>query len=262
MTIAVILQPTFLPWIGYFAQIALADVFVFYDDVQFVRQSFHRRNRIRTPQGWKYLSVPVEAGLGDTIAQVRIKYDQPWREEHRKTLEYCYRKALHFSDHQEVLTSLYKFPWKFLGAMTSAQIKTIAEEAGLRSDFVNSRELGPEGTKTDRLINTVKMVGATTYVTGPAASAYLEPEKFREAGIDLQWFLFQHPTYEQRFDGFYPYMTFLDLLFNTGASEARRLIVEASRNSLSKSLPEGLEASPTLLRESGKDGGPSNAEGE
>jgi hypothetical protein len=236
MTLAVILQPTYLPWIGFFAQIDVADIFVFYDDVQFVYRSFHRRNRVRTPQGWTFLSVPVEDKFG-TIAETKINNTIAWQEEHRRTIEHCYKNSRHFKDHKNLLDDLYGKQWSSLGEMTISHAKRISEEAGISSEFINSSDLSPEGSKTERLIDTLKKVNADAYLTGPACRVYLEVKRFEQEGIDLQWFMFKHPTYEQRFKGFNPYMSFIDLLFNEGAESTRRTMREAAKESITRDLP-------------------------
>lgn len=234
MTLAVILQPTYLPWIGFFGQIDVADIFVFYDDVQFVRRSFQRRNRVRTPKGWTYLSVPVETTLGDTIARVRIKNDVAWMEEHRRSIDHLYRRAAFYQDHVRLLDDLYGSEWSHLGEMTISQAKRTAEELGISAEFFSSSALSPTGTKTERLIDTLEKVGADAYLTGPAARAYIEPERFDEEDIDLSWFSFNHPVYKQRFPGFEPFMACIDMLFNIGATSAREIIREASQRAITR----------------------------
>lgn len=242
MTLAVILQPTYLPWIGFFGQIEVADVFVFYDDVQFVHRSYQRRNRVRTPQGWTYLSVPVETTLGETIAQVRINNDIAWREEHRQSIDRLYRQASSYENHEGLLDDLYGNRHSSLGEMTIAQAKRTAEELGISADYVASSALRPAGAKTARLIDTLKKVDADAYLTGPAARDYVEPERFKEAGIDLFWFVFDHPVYEQRFPGFEPYMACIDMILNVGVTVARRRIREASQRAITRTLPPKSEA--------------------
>lgn len=237
MTLAVILQPTYLPWVGFFGLVDVADIFVFYDDVQFVRRSFQRRNRVRTPQGWTYLSVPVETTLGDTIARVRIKNDVGWMEEHRRSIDHLYRRAAFYQDHMGLLDDLYGSQWSHLGEMTISQAKRTAEELGISAEFFASSALSPAGTKTERLIDTLEKVGADAYLTGPAARAYIEPERFDEAAIDLFWFSFSHPRYKQRFPGFEPFMAAIDMLFNVGATSARERIREASERAITRTLP-------------------------
>ncbi len=237
MTLAVILQPTYLPWIGFFGQIGVADIFVFYDDVQFVHRSFQRRNRVRTPQGWMYLSVPVETTLGETIAQVRINNNIPWMEEHRQSIDHLYRQASSYNDHEGLLDDLYGHRHSSLGEMTIAQAKRTAEELGISAEYVASSALKPSGTRTARLIDTLSKVDADAYLTGLAARDYLKPELFEEAGIDLFWFVFDHPVYPQRFPGFEPYMAGIDVILNVGGTAARRKIREASQRAMTRTLP-------------------------
>jgi hypothetical protein len=230
-TIAV-MQPTYLPWIGYFGMIDMADVFIFYDDVQFVKQSWQQRNRIKTQDGWIWLVVPVFQNFGQKINQVKINNNQNWPKKHWKSIQYNYSKAPFFNEYMAFIEEIYEKEWDYLADLNITLIKRISEFLGLDTEFMLSSELrGVEGTKTDRLINILKLIGADEYLTAPATKAYIEPEKFKGNDIMLYWYEFNHPTYKQLYGDFVPHLSVIDLLFNTGG-ESINVIREGEENAV------------------------------
>ena len=230
---AVILQPMYLPWIGYFGLIDVADVFVFYDDVQFVERSWQRRNKIKMPNGnWIWLSVPVLHNFGQKINEVKINNDINWAEKHWKSIKHAYGKAPFFKDYAPIFEEVYEKRWEYLVDLNITLIKKITELLKLKdTKFILSSELKVEGKKTDRLINILNKIGADEYISGPAAKTYVEANKFKREGITLYWYEFNHPTYPQLYGDFVPYMSVIDLLFNTGKN-AINYIREGSKNAL------------------------------
>lgn len=230
---AVILQPTYLPWVGYFGLIDIADVFVFYDDVQFVERSWQRRNKIKMPNGnWIWLSVPVIQKFGQKINEITVNNNTKWAEKHQKSIKHAYSKAPFFKDYAPIFEELYKREWTYLSDLNITIIKKITELLGLKDiKFIRSSELKVEGEKTDRLINVLTKIGADDYISGPAAKAYVEAEKFKKAGITLYWSEFNHPTYPQLYGGFIPYLSIIDLLLNTG-KDTMNYIMKGSKNAL------------------------------
>jgi hypothetical protein len=180
-----ILQPSYLPWIGYFGLIDLASTFVFYDDTQFTNQSWQQRNRIKTAPGWIWLSVPVFRRFGQLITQVRINNNLKWSEKHWKSISYNYARSTHFKDHLSVFEDMWKQRWDSLVDLNVALIMQISDLLGIHAEFVVSSELDALGTKTDRLISILDELGADKYISGPAAQSYIEVEKFKESGKTL-----------------------------------------------------------------------------
>jgi len=230
---AVILQPTYLPWIGYFGLIDLADVFVFYDDVQFVERSWQRRNKIKMPNGnWIWLSVPAIQKFGQKINEVKINNNTNWAEKHWKSIKYAYSKAPFFKDYAPIFEELYKKEWTYLSDLNITLIEKIVELLGLNATkFIPSSELKVEGEKTARLISILNKTGADEYISGPAAKVYVEANKFKMEGITLYWYEFNHPIYPQLYGDFIPFMSVIDLLFNIGEN-AMSYIREGSKNAL------------------------------
>ncbi|CAB3290115.1 WbqC-like protein family [Methanocaldococcus lauensis] len=230
----VILQPMYLPWMGYFGMIDVADVFVFYDDVQFSNQSWQQRNRVKTANGIVWLTVPVIKKFGQRINEVRINNSTNWRKKHWKTIKYSYSKAPYFKDYKDIFEEIYAREWNYLYELNIYIIKTITEILGLKTKFILSSELNVEGKKTDRLIRILKKINATEYISGPSAKAYIEPEKFKRENIGLYWFEFNHPKYPQIHGDFVPYLSVIDLLFNVGEVEAVKYIKEGQKNAIKK----------------------------
>ena len=224
----VILQPSYIPWRGFFHQIQKADVFVFYDDVQFDKRGWRNRNRIKTPQGSQWLTIPVHSGghqIEHTpINEIRICQDEDWSRKHWLTLQQHYGKAPYFGRYREMLERAYHRRDPRLADFTIDLTVQIAGELGLRDTrFVRSSTLGVTGVKTDRLLNLLAKVKATHYISGPSARDYIETEKFAAAGITLEFMTYDYPEYPQLYPPFDPQVSILDLLFMTGP-EAPRFI--------------------------------------
>jgi hypothetical protein len=223
----VILQPSFVPWRGYFHQIRLADVFVFYDDVPYDARGWRNRNRVKAPGGSRWLTIPVlRSGArerGATIREIRISRDRDWSRTHRTTLEHLYAKAPHFADYRPLLDRIYGTAPELLADFTIDVTVAVAAELGIRDTrFVRSSTLArPAARKTDDLLSILRMLGATRYLTGPAARAYLDEPALARAGIALEYMRYDYPEYPQLYPPFDPQVSILDLLFMTGRDAAR-----------------------------------------
>jgi hypothetical protein len=217
----VILQPSYIPWRGYFDQIRRADVFVFYDDVQYDKHGWRNRNQIKTHQGKQWLTIPVHtrgATHGMQIKDVRIDWSKPWVKSHLKALTISYSRAPYFKEYLPLLESFYQQRYEFLADFTIVTTTRLACELGFNSTrFLRSSELSNiEGQGTDRLISLLTKLGATHYMSGPSAIEYMEPEKFAAAGITFEYMQYDYPEYSQLYPPYDPYVSVLDLLFMTG----------------------------------------------
>jgi hypothetical protein len=219
----VILQPSYIPWRGYFHQIHKADIFVFLDDVQFDRHGWRNRNRIKTSQGTQWLTIPVQSKsavvLGTPIHRVPICWDRPWSATHWSTLSQAYRRAPYFDRYAPILEEIYATGPALLADFTIEFTTLLAQELGLQNKrFIRSSELGVPGTKTERLLGILQKVGASHYISGPSAKDYLEPDKFEAAGIGLEYIDYRYPEYQQLHPPYDPQVSILDLLFMKGPS--------------------------------------------
>jgi hypothetical protein len=229
----VILQPSYIPWRGVFDQIQRADLFVFYDDVQYDKRGWRNRNQIKTPRGKQWLTIPAYSRGAQTenipIHQIRIVWDHPWNETHWKAIQHSYGKSPYFDRYRTLLESFYQRQDELLADFTIDFTIALARELGnSHTRFMRSSEITDiTGQKTDRLIQILKSVGATHYISGPSARDYIENEKFAQAGITLEYIQYNYPEYPQLYPPFDPQVSVLDLLFMTGP-EAPNYIFKGS----------------------------------
>lgn len=216
-------QPNYAPWLGYFAKMAAADVFVFLDDVQFSKNSFINRVQIATPNGKpSWLTVPVSFRFGDRISEVRPANDT-WPQRHLAILCDRYRRAPHYDETASWLTDIFQaLPPGDLAAVNLMLIETIARKLGIACQFRRSSEFKTDGaTSDDRLISILQQIGGNVrYLSGKGGANYQDPAKFEKNGIELEYTRFQHPVYTQGGGDFVPGLSILDALFYRGPAAA------------------------------------------
>lgn len=220
MTRVAICQSNYLPWKGYFDLIHDVDLFVFYDDVQYTKNDWRNRNKIKTAQGTQWLTIPVGSHCHDRICDVKLR-DQYWQKQHWKTLVQWYGNVPHFNVYREFLADVYLGrQWCSLSELNQYLTVTIARDyLGLRTRFAPSSQFHSTGTKQTRLLRLLREVAADTYVSGPAAQAYLDTREFDAHGIKVVWKDYSgYPEYPQLYPPFEHAVTILDLLFHTGES--------------------------------------------
>lgn len=213
------MQPTYLPWMGYFALIDQVDTFVLLDDVKFNKRSWQQRNRIKTDDGPMWLTVPVltSGRSGQLIQEVEISADERWTSKHLKSVQLNYASAAHYSWLEPWLEEVYAREWTKLRALNEHIIQTLSEKLDLEADFVFASELGVKGRKAHRLVNICQALGATEYLSPLGSREYIEADNpFPEAGIDLYYQHFEHPTYQQLHGDFVSHMSVIDLMLNEG----------------------------------------------
>ena len=217
----VILQPSYIPWRGYFHQIQKADYFVFYDDVQYDKHGWRNRNRIKTPQGSQWLTVPTRS-RGNvehqrSIDEIEIDWDRAWNRKHLASLRQAYQRAPFYAEWEPFLTDVYARTPSHLAAFTIEVTIELARRLGVtHTRFFRSSELGISGHRTGRLVAIVQRLGCDRYVSGPSARDYLEEHRFTDAGIALEYMHYDYPDYPQLYPPFDSKVTILDLLFMTG----------------------------------------------
>ncbi|HTV27536.1 MAG TPA: WbqC family protein [Xanthobacteraceae bacterium] len=233
MTSVAILQPSYLPWIGYFDQIDRADIFVFYDDVQYDKHGWRNRNRLKGPAGPVWITVPVlhSGRFGQLINAVEIDRRQDWGRKHVLMLSQLYARAPHSSDYLPELSDLMQRDWARLSDLAIAATRLMARWFGIAAQFHLSSELCIPGERSERLLAICRRFGADRYISGDAAQAYLDVDRFRADGIDVVWQNYRHPEYPQRFGAFVPYLSAIDLLCNAGRESLT--IIRRGRASLS-----------------------------
>lgn len=219
---AAIIQSNYIPWKGYFDVIHDVDLFIFLDDVQYTVRDWRNRNKIKTAQGLRWLTVPVGADRNRLIHEVEIA-DDGWNTTHWETLKQNYSKSPYFKLYREFFEQVYLgTKWLNLSELNQYLIKKISRDfLGIETEFVDSRELNAGGSKQDRLIDLLLKTGADYYLSGPAARDYIDEKGFAEAGIELQYKDYSgYPEYPQLYPPFEHGVTILDLLFNCGPSSA------------------------------------------
>ena len=209
-------QPQYLPWLGYFDKIDQADCFVLLDDVQFKKNEWQNRNKIKTAAGWQWLTVPVLHRFPQRICEVRINRTDPWSRKHLQALTSNYSSAPFFDLHRPFFEEIYGREWTLLVDLNVAAITYLAEALGIRTKLVmaSSLPVPAELEATDRLIAICQAVGANTYLSGVGGREYLDLAPFEEAGIGVLFQAFQTRPYPQRFGAFVADLSIVDLLFN------------------------------------------------
>lgn len=217
-----IVQSNYLPWKGYFDLIHDADEFIFYDDLQFTKNDWRNRNKIKTPKGAEWLTIPAGRRIHRLIHQVELKRHD-WQAEHWRRISRHYDRAPYFAKYRPFFDDFYLGRvWDNLSDLNQYLIKAISRDLlGIDTPFRDSREYGAEGKKLDRLMDLLKKAGAGAYVSGPAARSYIEESRFSEAGIKLIWKSYSgYPEYSQSYPPFEHGVSVLDLLFQTGPDAA------------------------------------------
>lgn len=219
----VILQPSFLPWKGYFHQIERADIFVFYDDVQFDKHGWRNRNRIKTPQGAQWISVDVltKGNFGQLIKDVAINNDVNWNRRIWNAITMNYRKCPYFEDYAGCIEEALFKKWDLLSEIDIYLTERIAGILNCGTEFHRSSRLPVAGDRMSRIINICKYFGADRYLTGPSARNYLVDGLFLDNGIVLEYQNYDYPSYPQRYGEFIGDVSIIDLLFNCGPSSSR-----------------------------------------
>lgn len=215
-----IVQSSYVPWKGYFDLINFVDEFVLFDDRQFTRRDWRNRNRIKTPDGVKWLTIPVLIrGRYHQRIDETVVSDRNWGEKHWKTLCHCCGRAPFFRDLRDAFEPLYlSGKTTNLSQINREFIDVTCRILGISTRISRSSDYGAKGTKTERLISLCLATGATIYLSGPSARAYLDEQRFQDEGIELRYMDYDgYPEYPQQHPPFEHHVSILDLLFNVGA---------------------------------------------
>jgi hypothetical protein len=213
-------QPHYAPWLGYFAKWATADVFIFLDTVQYVKNGWQNRNRIKTPEGPRWLTVPVKARLGTPILDVTVDTSQPWGARHFALLENAYGAAACWGRYREELEAFYWTDWDRLSPVAVSSARWLAGKLGITTPTRLASEMAlpddTQGDATARLVALCRAVGADTYLAGQNGALYMDIAQFAAAGITVETQQYEHPVYAQEHGEFVPFLSALDLLLSHG----------------------------------------------
>ena len=210
-------QPQYLPWLGYFDKMDRADVFVLLDTVQFKKNEWQNRNRIKTASGPQWLTVPVTYRFPQRIGEVGINNRERWQHRQRQAILTNYRQAPCWDFPAPLIEELLTPAWERLSLLNIASVAGLAKLLGISTPlFVASELPGFPEDPDRRLIAIVKHFGADTYLAGSGGRDYMDLDLYRQSGINVSFQEYRHPVYEQRFGPFVPFLSVLDLLFNHG----------------------------------------------
>jgi hypothetical protein len=227
-----IIQSNYIPWRGYFDFIDSVDLFVIYDDVQYSTGSWRNRNQLKTQTGLKWLTVPVKTKLGVPIDEVPIgRTAKPWQDIHRRQLKESLGSAPFFKDAIAIWEEGIAASDLTLSELNIRLIKLICAYLQITTPIVMSRDYSVTGAKTERLINLLKKVGATVYLSGSAAQNYLDENLFREHGISLEYKTYDYVPYPQLWSEFVGTVSVLDLIANTG-QDAKQFLKSQTPNAI------------------------------
>jgi hypothetical protein len=216
MKILSIRQPGYLPFIGFFKKIQATDVFVFLDDVQYTRSDFDNRNKIRTQDDSMWLTIPIFNKTGQTLNEVKIDYSKKWVSKHKSSIEYNYEKAPYFEKYWKDIELILDKSWEKLIDLNMELISYFITKLEINTKTVFSSELNINKTGSEKLLEICKDLQVDTYLSGEFGRNYLDINLFQQENIKVIFEKFEHPTYDQTFDGFVQNMSIIDLLFNEG----------------------------------------------
>ena len=224
---AVIMQPTYLPWIGYFDLMDQSDIFVFLDSVQFTKRSWQQRNRIKSADGELMLTVPVlSKGLRDQkISETAVDVSSDFRRKHSTAIEHAYARAPHYAEYSKEFHVLLAKGHSSLAELNIELIRWLAGSFGIRKEFVRSSQTKVAGRSSELLVGICRELGVSRYLSAAGSREYIEEEKkFEGSGLELVYHDYHHPEYSQMHGAFLPYLSALDLLFNEGGTKGLEIL--------------------------------------
>jgi hypothetical protein len=240
LPIVAIMQPTYLPWMGYMAMIDVSESFVFLDTVQYDKRSWQQRNRVKTANGPHWLTVPVlsKGTRGQKILSVSIDESRKFGQKHVSTLRNIYVKTPFYSELEERLFPILLAGHTRLANLNISIIKELVDWLGIKTKILNARDLSNSDEKLERLSIIAEQLGAGTYLSAPGSYQYLsQATSFKEKKIDVRYLGFDHPEYPQQFGEFISHLSVIDALCNVGAETTLKMI----RNSTHIDEPHLLE---------------------
>lgn len=221
-----IMQPTYLPWLGYFELIANAEYFVIFDDVQFAKKSWHHRNRIKSHSGELMMVVPVKTSgrQFQQIGEVAIDDSQQWARKHLRSIEINYAPAPFFEDYIGPLREIFQKSHSTLLALNLELLEFLKKQFFIKTPLSLSSSIPTRADRDEKIIDICHHFHADTLYDAKGAEALLDHALYSEARISLEFQEYHHPVYRQLHGKFIPYMSALDLLFNEGARSSEIIL--------------------------------------
>ena len=216
-------QPEYFPWLGFIAKAQLADVYYIVDTVQYVKEHWHSRNKIRKKDGWLWINTPVLQSKSKILMWPEAKIDntKPWKRKQLSSIQMCYSRSKYYKEIYAELEEIYSKDYEYLIDFNEQIIKYAFKKFNINIPVYKTSELIKEGhdisgIKTDLILNMCKAANAKTFIFGQDGKTYIEENKFKQAGVEYKFQNFKHPEYKQRYPEFESHMSFIDLLFNHG----------------------------------------------
>lgn len=211
-------QPMYLPWCGLFDRISRCDQFVILDNVQYSKNYFINRNKIKTPHGWSWITIPVltHGKQSQLIKDVEVDQITKWQNQHWKSIKFSYLKAPSFSVHADFFNNLYTEQHIHLEMVIDKSLTYLLKSLSIPTKIIYASDLNIGGKKNEYILNLCKELDADEYLSGPDGRNYLELEQWRNAHINVLFHDYHHPVYPQLYGNFEPNMSVIDLLFNCG----------------------------------------------
>ena len=228
-------QPVYLPWLGLFHKIALAETFVYFDQVQYLPKDWMNRNKIRTKSGSIWLTVPVlRKGYRDLkTSEIEINNSTNWQKKHLRSISLNYKKSPYFENYIPFFEDVYSRKWEFLGDLNEYMLKWFLDELGIKVNFLNAKNFKFEGEKSSLILNMCKKLDASTYIFGTLGKDYANVHEFEKNNVKLIFQDYNHPKYSQLYSEFVSHLSVIDLLFNHGP---KSLEIILSNNISQKSI--------------------------
>jgi len=226
----VIHQPDFMPYLGFFDRLLKADIYVVFDHVQYVRgtsRAWTSRDKIKTANGEKWFSLKTrKAPYGAPINEIMLSDDDSWKCDHLNLFNENYRRADYYKEILPYVEDLYSQKCERMMDFNLASIKMLMKLFDINIETVISSSLHPQGKNNTLIVDVLQKLGEKCYLSGIGAHDYYDPAPYEAAGIQVIWQNFVHPIYKQQYEGFIPYLSSIDLLFNCGIDESRKIIRE------------------------------------
>lgn len=221
-------QPGYLPWLGFFKKMLNSDIFVYFDDVSFVKNNYYNRNLIRTNSGPLQLTIPVRMETESKINDVKIDTSQNWQIKHKKSILLNYSKTKYFKNYSNFIEELYGEKMEKIIDINIEIIEFLKKEFNIKAKTIFSSELNVTGTASERILEICKLLDGEKYITGTAwAKKFLNVEGFKKNDISVEFQEFVHPEYKQPGNNFISNMTAFDLLFNEGSINSSKILKDA-----------------------------------
>lgn len=218
MTAIGILQPGYLPWIGFFDQLDQADIFILYDDVQYDKNGWRNRNRIKTAQGEQWITVPVltKGNVFQLIKDTAINNTDNWQKKNILSITQNYKKAKYSFVAEDICAIIQGKKWHWLVDLNYSVLKILMAHLGIDKPVYFSSDFNAHGGKNEKIISLIKHFGGDTFIEGSSGKEYIDLAQFKKSNIVVSYQEYKHPIYNQLYGKFIPYLSVLDLLCNCG----------------------------------------------